>query len=131
MDDTHAHKRVTGGLEGESRRKYMVALLRDLQGLERMVEEGLFERGVTRIGAEQELFLVDSGFHPAPGALKLIERLNDSHYTTELGIFQLECNADAFDFGGKSLSAMEAQLSGLVERVRSVGHDIGVRPILA
>jgi hypothetical protein len=117
MDDTRLHKRV-GGLEGESRRQYMVALLRDLQGLERLVEEDLFERGVQRIGAEQELFLIDSGFHPTPGALKMIEKLDDPHYTTELGLFQLEANADAQTFSGKSLSLMEKQLHDLVERVR-------------
>ena len=74
MDDTRAHKKVQGDLEGESRREYMVALLRELQAMERMVEEGLFERGVQRIGAEQELFLVDGAYHPTPGALKIIQR---------------------------------------------------------
>ena len=131
MDETHAHKLVTGGLEGEARREYMLALLTELQAMQRMVDEGLFERGVSAIGAEQELFLVDAAYHPTPGALKVIEGLHDPHYTTELGLFNLEANADAQPFFGKGLSAMENQLRGLVDRVRDVGVPIGVRPILA
>ena len=130
MDETRAHKLVQGDLEGESRRHYMFALLRELQAMERMVEEGMFERGVSRIGAEQELFLVDAGYHPTPGALKVIERLNDPHFTTELGLFNLEANADPQMFSGGSLAAMETQLRSLVEQVRAAGAPIGVRPIL-
>jgi hypothetical protein len=37
----------------------MKAVLDDLVALERMIEGGMIERGVRRIGAEQELFLVD------------------------------------------------------------------------
>ena len=131
MDDTRAHKQVQGSLEGESRRQYMFALLRELQAMERMAKEGLFESGISRIGAEQELFLVDAAYHPTPGSLKVIERLDDPHYTTELGLFNLEANADALDFHGKALSTMETQLRLLFEKVRTAGAPIGVRPILA
>ena len=34
-------------------------MLRDLQALEHLLAEGRFETDVTRIGAEQEMFLVD------------------------------------------------------------------------
>ena len=131
MDDTRAHKKVQGDLEGESRRQYMFALLSELQAMERMTNEGLFERGVARIGAEQELFLVDAAYHPTKGALKVLERMNDPHFTTELGLFNLEANADAQPFSGNSLSAMENQLRTLFEKVRTAGEDIGVLPILA
>src|SRR5689334_15662901 len=108
MGDTRPHKQVHD-LEGESRRPYMFTLLRDLQALEQMVEEGMFERGVQRIGAEQELFLVDAGYHPTPGALKMLDKLNDPHFTTELGLFNLEANADALPFAGDSLRKLETQ----------------------
>ena len=130
MDDTRAHKKVQGDLEGESRRQYMNALLREIQALERMEKENLFERGVARIGAEQELFLVDEAYHPTKGALKVLERLNDPHFTTELGLFNLEANASAQPFTGKSLSAMETQLRTLFEKVRIAGEPIGVLPIM-
>jgi hypothetical protein len=85
-EDTREHKTTTGGLEGEERREFMRALLNELSALERMLAEGMFERGVSRIGSEQEMFLVNRSFDATPAALKVLERLDDPHYTTELGV---------------------------------------------
>ena len=99
-----AHKQVDGELVGEARRRFMASLLTDLRALEQMVEQNMFERGVSRIGAEQEIFLVDGAYHPAPGALRILEAIHDPHYTTELGLFNLEINADPQPFAGKGLA---------------------------
>jgi len=126
-----AHKQVDGELVGEERRRFMGALLNDLRALELMVERGMFERGVSRIGAEQEIFIVDGAYHPAPGALRILEKIDDPHYTTELGLFNLEINADPQPFGGKGLSAMEAQISALYAKVRTVAAPLDLQPVLA
>lgn len=130
MSETRAHKKVEGELEGEARRQFTRALLGDLRALERMLREGLFETGVSRIGAEQELFLVDREYQPTPGALKVLERIGDRHITTELGLFNLEMNADPQPFGGDGLSKMEAQLTDLYERLRVVMDELGMQPVL-
>ncbi|MBA3453024.1 MAG: hypothetical protein H0T42_08025, partial [Deltaproteobacteria bacterium] len=78
---TQKHKDVDGRLDGERQREFMSAILADLRALERMIAEGKFDEGVRRIGAEQEMFLIDDHWRPAKGVLKLIERLRDSHYT--------------------------------------------------
>ena len=44
---------------------FMKALLNDLTALEQMIERGQLESGVRRIGAEQEMFLVDAALRPA------------------------------------------------------------------
>lgn len=131
MDDTREHKRIAGALDGEERRRYMRALLTDLRGLERMLAEGTFERDVTRIGAEQEMFLVDEAYHAAPRALSLLEELGDPHYTTELGLFNLEMNADPQRLEGQGLSRMEAQLEALFARVRTAAEAQGLLPVLS
>ncbi len=131
VDDTRSHKHIDGSLEGASRRSFMRGLLTDLRAMERMLAEGVFERGVARIGAEQEIFLVDRAYHPAPGALKVLERLNDPHFTTELGLFNLEINADPQPFEAKGLRQMETQLAELYSRVRSAAADIEMSPVLA
>lgn len=126
------HKSVDDGeLEGETRRDYMHALLRDLRAMERMVKEGHFERGVSRIGAEQEMFLVDGGYHATGAALKVLEHLDTAHFTTELGLFNLEANADPQPFSGQGLRDMETQLNDLFEQVRTVSSPLGVTPVLA
>jgi CBS domain-containing protein/gamma-glutamylcysteine synthetase len=129
--NTPGHKKVDGELEGESRRAFMRALLTDLRAFEKMLADGQFERGISRIGAEQEIFLVDSGYQPAPGALKILEGVKDSHVTTELGMFNLEMNADPQPFSGKGLAEMEAQLAALLAKVRDTAAGLGLQPVLA
>ncbi len=51
---------------GEPWRRFLKRLLDDLYALEKMLEDGLVETGNRRIGAEQELFLVDAGGRPQP-----------------------------------------------------------------
>ncbi|MCS6857977.1 MAG: glutamate-cysteine ligase family protein, partial [Sandaracinaceae bacterium] len=131
VEDTREHKKVEGELEGEERRRFTRAILTDLRALERMLDEGLFDDGPPRIGAEQEMFLIDCNtFEPVRGALKMLEALNDPHFTTELGMFQLEMNADPQPFSGRGLSALEAQLQELLERVHKAGAQFGIVPVL-
>ena len=115
---------------GEARRNFMRALLHDLRALEVMLDRGLFEEGITRIGAEQELFLVDRAVHPAPASLAMLDRLQDAHYTTELGAFQLEINLDPQELKGDCLSRMERQLEDLVARARMTAHELGLEVVL-
>src|SRR3954470_23812265 len=86
MGETRSHKQVDGALDGVARRDFMRAMLTELRAIEKMLAENAFERGVARIGAEQEIFIVDRAYHPAPGALRILERIDDPHFTTELGL---------------------------------------------
>ncbi len=131
MEDTRDHKKVEGELAGEERRRFTRAILTDLRALERMLDEGLFEEGPPRIGAEQEMFLIDkTSFEPAKGSLKMLEALQDPHFTTELGLFQLEMNADPQNFHGNGLSTLEQQMQTLFERCHEVGDKLGILPVL-
>src|SRR6184192_2019552 len=130
IDNTHEHKQTSGGLEGTARRTFMRAVLNDLRALDRMVAENAFERGVSRIGAEQEMFLVDGAYHPAPGALKILEAIRDPHFTTELGLFQIEANADPQPYSGHGLRDMEAQLTALFIKARETAQPLGYQVVL-
>ena len=125
---------VEAGNEAEQLRQFMRALLRDLRALERMLADGAFERGVRRIGAEQEVFLVDRDWRPAPSALKVLERLRDPHYTTEVALFNLEMNLDPLPLGGDCFARMERQLEDLLAGARaaaaSLGHGVVLTGIL-
>ena len=131
MTETRTHKQVDAETEGESRRQFMRAILADLRALERMLAEGRFETGVRRIGAEQEMFLVDRSFNPAPGALKLLDKLGDPHFTTELGLFNLELNLDPQPFSGEGLGNMERQVVELMEKARRAAGELDLAPVLA
>lgn len=111
-------------------RSFITHLLRDVQALDRMLARGMIESGVHRIGAEQELFLVDAARRPAMLAMELLERVADPHYTTELGLFNLEINLDPLRFEGDCLSRLEGQLESTLERLRSAAHERGAEVVL-
>lgn len=128
---TREHKEVESQDDAKKHREFMVALLNDLRALERMLAEGCFETGVRRIGAEQEMFIIDAKtWAPAKGALKMLEALQDPHFTTELGLFQLEANCAPQLFTGDGLSAMHAELDGLVEKAHAAAQGLGMDVVL-
>src|SRR4030095_16821463 len=79
-------------IDAKKSQAFMKALLEDLRALEFMIETDLFETGVTRIGAEQEMFLIDRNMRPAPISLEVLERAKDPRLTTEIARFNLEAN---------------------------------------
>jgi CBS domain-containing protein len=106
-------------------------MLRDLQALERMLAEGSFETGMTRIGAEQEMFLVDGSWQPAPDAVAVLAAIADGHFTTEVGAFNLELNLDPQVFTGDCLRRLEAQLDQLLAIARACAGSVGLGVVLA
>src|SRR5262245_45735538 len=81
-------------------RNFTRSVLSDLKALEMMLDARMFEENVLRIGAEQELFLVDESMHPAPMVLDVLERRNDERLTTEIGRFNIEANIKPLDLSG-------------------------------
>jgi CBS domain-containing protein len=125
---------VRGKVEAEALRQFMKRLLRDVRALEHMLDEGMIESGIRRIGAEQEVFLLDGAFRPAPLALKMLEILRDPHYTTELGLFNLEFNLEPKVYGGDCLSRLEREITELwlkaCDAARVAGGEVFLTGIL-
>ncbi|MBS1152911.1 MAG: hypothetical protein H6Q89_4609, partial [Myxococcaceae bacterium] len=131
-ENTRSHKEVPAEEHvGKSRRDFMRAVLSDLRALERMLDEGRFEKGVRRIGAELELFITDRAFQPIGGVLPLLRQLKDSHFTTELGAFQIEMNADPQDYKADGFAKMEAQITELVEKARRAAEVLEYHVVMA
>ncbi len=83
-----------------------------------------------RIGAEQELFLVNRNWHPASVAMDLLGKIDDPHYTTELGLFNLEINLDPSTFGAGCLTAMEEDLDSRLDFLRRLAAEQEVEVVL-
>ncbi len=129
-ETTRAHKEIDVERDAKTGRAFTRAVLADLRAIERMLAQGLFEKGVKRIGAEQEMFLTDQAYLPAPGALAMLDKLKDPHFTTELGAFQLEMNAAPQDFVGTGFSKLERQMSSLMEKAWKAAEDLGLHAVL-
>jgi CBS domain-containing protein/gamma-glutamylcysteine synthetase len=125
-----AKQEIRDRSDPESMRAFMRALLEDVRALEKMLAGEWFETGVRRIGAEQEMFLVDRGLHPANRALTLLEELPRTSFTTELGQFNLEVNLTPLVFQRDCLSVLHRELEERLALVREVGARHGVRVLL-
>jgi len=107
-------------------RQFMKHLLNDVRALDKMIEEGMIEKGIRRIGAEQELFLVDrNGWGPAPVAEEVLKSLDDRVFTPEVGRFNIEFNVEPILFGGSCLSQLEKILTERIEEARGAANDGG------
>ena len=104
-------KNVVTETGGKQLRAFTKEVLNDLQALEKMIAGDHFERDARRIGAEQEMFIVDSALQPAPLALDIIKTSGDDRLTTELGLFNLEVNVPPLDFSGDCLRRLEENIS--------------------
>lgn len=122
---------VQGSFSDEQLRAFMKAILADVHALERMLAEDRFESGVRRIGAEQEMFLVDKTGRAWNGAGVMLDALAHKQYTYELAQFNLEANASPQTFGGDCLSVMEREIRDLVQRARSAAEGMGKGVVMA
>jgi CBS domain-containing protein/gamma-glutamyl:cysteine ligase YbdK (ATP-grasp superfamily) len=97
---------------------FMKALLEDLRALAFMLEDGRVESGVRRIGAEQEMFLIDRYLRPAPVSLEVLKHADDARLTTEIARFNLEANLTPLELANTCFTRMEEELSEVIEKAR-------------
>ncbi len=110
---------------------FMKALLEDLRALAFMLEDGRVESGVRRIGAEQEMFLIDRDFRPAPVSVEVLKRANDARLTTEIARFNLEANLTPLTLSGSCFSQMEQELQEVIAIARKSAEGVGADILLS
>jgi len=120
-----------------TRQAFMKSLLDEVRALDAMLEKGMVESGVSRIGAEQEMFLIDQAQKPALSALDVLKKLDDGRFTHELGLFNIEANLSVQEFKSDCLSRMEAEAQEVYAMARAAAHQcnseialVGILPTL-
>ena len=122
---------VEQGVDAEKAQAFMTALLEDLRALAFMLEEGLIESGVRRIGAEQEMFLIDRDLRPAPVSLEVLKQANDPRLTTEIARFNLEANLTPVPLTRGCFSQLQRELEELISMARSAAETRGANLLLS
>lgn len=122
---------VVQDLDELKEQMFMKALLDDLRALDYMLDNDLIETGVRRIGAEQEMFLVDEHLRPAPVSVEVLQHAADPRLTTEIARFNLEANLNPLGLSGDCFSQMEAELEDVVARARNSANHFGADILLA
>jgi len=122
---------VEQGIDEHKAQTFMKALLEDLRALAFMLQNGLIEQDATRIGAEQEMFLLGSDLRPAPVSTQVLDETNDPRLTTEIARFNLEANLTPQDLTGKCFSRMEQELNEVIGAAREAAGHHGADVLLA
>ncbi len=107
-----------------TRQAFMKSLLDELQALEAMLEKGMIESGKRRIGAEQEMFIINRAHKPALMALDILERIEDGRFTHEIGLFNLEANLSVQAMAGDSLRRMEDEAQEIYRIARETAAEV-------
>ncbi len=102
--------------DAHDRRAMYQQALHDIEAFEFLLANNRFETGPPKIGAEQELCIVDLQYNPAPSSLQILDKVDDEHYTNELALFNLEINLDPLPLSGACFEGMETALLDLLEK---------------
>jgi hypothetical protein len=121
----------------EDRQRYRQKVKRCLDVFARMLAEARFDSERRSIGLEIELNLTDEGGKPAMTNARVLERIADPSFQTELGQFNVEINLPPRLLGGHVFSELEdavrASLNHAEERAREAGDHmviIGILPTI-
>lgn len=118
--------------DAESRTNFTRHLLQDVQALEYMLKREWFETDTIRIGAEQELCLVDrKTLKPTPKNINVLRKLQQHTFaTTEIARFNLECNFTPQVFTGRALRLLEEENMQQLEIVRQAAKRSNAHMVL-
>ena len=115
---------------GKEQQEFTKLLLKDVQALSKLLEQGRFDIEVTRIGAEQELCLIDRNFRPSPNNLEVLSKSPDTDLTTELAKFNMEANFDPLVFEKNCFSQLEENIQKKLDHIREIANNLETDIIL-
>ncbi|MEL6846486.1 MAG: CBS domain-containing protein, partial [Bacteroidota bacterium] len=115
----------------EQQQQFVRFLIKDIQAMERMLREGWFETDPIRIGAEQEMCLVDRHMKPLHLNLEALKSIGSDDFTSELANFNLEANLKPLPFSGKALSEMHQNLREALNHASESVSELGAKILLS
>jgi len=98
---------------------YIFQLLKDIEALDIMLKKNLIEKSPIRIGIEQEFCLINNEFLPSSNSLDVLQQIDDKHFTTEIGNYNLEINLDPKELNGDCFSKLHKDLSTLLRKAKN------------
>ena len=113
---------VTKLSKKKDKANYIHQLTKDIKALDEMIEKNMIEKAPIRIGAEQEFCLVNEEFLPNGNALDILKDIDDDHFTTEIGNYNLEINLDPFELKDDCFSKLHQQLKELLDKAKIVAE---------
>src|SRR6188768_634757 len=125
-------QRVSIVTSNDQMQNFVKSLLDDVNALEYMIDHDWFETDIVRIGAEQEMVLVDQKtFKPACINMEALTHMTDWPWVeTELAKFNLEINLDPREFSGRAFQDMEDEMASKLSKIEGVVNQLGATIVL-
>ena len=122
--------KVTKLSSKKEKASYIYQLIKDIEALDIMINEGLIEKSPIRIGAEQEFCLVNNEFLPKNNSLDILHDIKDKHFTTEIGNYNLEINLNPLELKSDCFSKLHQQLSNLLKKAKTAAQKRDTKILL-
>lgn len=119
-------------ISSDGKKNFLKCLMKDLRAMHYMLENDWFESDITRIGAEQEMVLVDrESYRPACIAPEVLEKTKHLPYLGgELARFNLESNMDPLVFEKDCFSVMHKELKHQISTIDQILEEFNARIVL-
>ncbi len=123
---------VHAPLGGDDMHSFVRQLLSDVRAFEYMLENNWFEDDTIRIGAEQEMFIVDQRtYKPVPIAMEALQLMKEYPWVeTELAKFNLEINSTPRLFQGHCFRELEQETLEWLDIIRKNVRKLGAEVVL-
>lgn len=101
----------------------------NLDALRALLQRPGFGVGAPSLGAELEMYIIDSEGYPAPINDRLIDACGDPQLQPELNRFNLEYNLSAVAAAGNPFSALQAEMTAALGRLNQTASAYGARVV--
>lgn len=124
-------KSINTTVDVKARKAFTYHLLKDIETLDYMLKNELFPKDEIRIGAEQELAIVDHKMKPTCKSLDILKKLESDLFTTELSQFNLEINLEPLALKAGVFKEMHKRLKSHSNYLEEKSKDFDVHFPLA
>jgi gamma-glutamylcysteine synthetase len=111
------------------RNNFYAHLLKDMEAFETMLKNNNFDTE-RKIGAEQEMVIIDKEGNPAGQGNALLNRLADEHYTSELAKYNLELNLDPLPLKSQCFNQLIKKLEFYLTKTHEIAQQLNTRIFL-
>lgn len=125
-------QRVSKVTDQKQMQKFVKSLLNDVQALEYMLDNNWFDTGITRMGAEQEMAIVDKDtYKPNCIAMEALDKMKDYPWVeTELAKFNLETNLDPRELTKACFSLLHKENATKLDKIQKVLDKLDTKIVL-
>ena len=125
-------QRVSKVTDQKQMQKFVKALLKDVQALEYMLENDWFDKGITRMGAEQEMVIVQKDtFKPNCIAMEALDKMKHYEWVeTELAKFNLETNLTPRELTKSCFSDLHEENANKLDKIQEVLDTLDTKIVL-